>query len=176
MIDVAAIAPVLPAVPLARAHLPTARSAEDPVPVVVKVVVDVNVTASDVVALVEGLVSLTVTVDPLTAVTTPEAALNDPAPVPPAPAGREPEPGVVEPPLPPAAEPPPGRAPKPLVQLPETGWEIVTEVAVTGPPKWLVADVEEDAVVGVPTAVIHDPTVTADAVDATVCWKVVADV
>ena len=76
VIDCAATAPVVSALPLARAHLPTARSVEDAVPVVVKVVVDVRVTATLDAALVVGLVSLMVTAEPLTAVTTPDAAPN----------------------------------------------------------------------------------------------------
>jgi hypothetical protein len=76
VIDCAATAPVVSALPLARAHLPTARSVEDAVPVVVKVVVEVRVTATLDVALVVGLVSLMVTAEPLTAVTSPDAAPN----------------------------------------------------------------------------------------------------
>jgi hypothetical protein len=76
VIDCAVMAPVVSALPLERAHLPTARSVEDAVPVVVKVVVDVRVTATLDAALVVGLVSLMVTAEPLTAVTTPDAAPN----------------------------------------------------------------------------------------------------
>ena len=76
VIDCAVMAPVVSALPLARAHLPTARSVEDAVPVVVKVVVDVRVTATLDAALVVGLVSLMVTAEPLTAVTSPDAAPN----------------------------------------------------------------------------------------------------
>jgi hypothetical protein len=59
------------------------------------------------------------------------------------------------------------------VQLPETGWEIVTVVAVTGTPNRLVVDEPE---VGLPNAEMHDPTVTSAAVAATVWSKVVVGV
>ena len=160
--------------PLARAHLPTARSVEDAEPVVVKVVAAVRVTTTLDVALVEGLVSVMVTANPLTEVTAPDAAPNDPPANPPAPAGREPAPGVgVRVPAP-GGFPPPGRPPKPTVHAPETGWDTDTVVAVTGPPNLLVPAVELD--VGLPKAEMQEPTVTADAVVEVVCWKVVAEV
>ncbi len=68
-IDRAVTAPVESAVPMAVAHLPTARSAAVADVRSVKVVEEVRVTTTLEVVLVEGLVSLTVTVDPLTAVT-----------------------------------------------------------------------------------------------------------
>jgi hypothetical protein len=176
VIDVAAIAPVLSAVPLARAHLPTARSVGDAVPVVEKMVVAVRVTTALVLVLVVGLVSLTVTVEPLTAVTDPEAAANEPPPNPPAPAGREPDPGVNECVPPPGGVPPPVRPPNPPVHAPATGWETEIVVAVTGPPKRLVVEEVEAAVVGLPKAEMHDPTVTADVELATVWLNVVAEV
>lgn len=181
VIDVAATAPVLSAVPLARAHLPTARSLGAAVPVVANVVVEVRVTTTLVAALVVGLVSLNVTADPLTEVTDPEAAPKDPPRNPPAPVGREPEPGVNGRDPPSGGVPPPGRPPKPPVRPPNppvhdplTGWETDTVVAVTGPPNRLVFGVEPD--VGVPKAETHDPTVTAEAVAVVICWKVVDDV
>jgi hypothetical protein len=76
VIDRAVTAPVLSAAPTADAHLPTARSVEAAASRSVKVVDEVRVTTTLVVFLVVGLVSLTVTVDPLTAVTDPEAAPN----------------------------------------------------------------------------------------------------
>jgi hypothetical protein len=174
VMDVAAMAPVLFAAPLALAHLPTARSPAAADPVVEKVVVEVSVTTTVEVALVTGLDSLTVTVDPLTAVTAPDAAANEPPANRPAPAGRDPVPGVNGRVPPPGKVPPPGRAPKPAVQDPDTGWEMDTVVAVTGPPKRFEVDV--DAVVGLPNAEMHDPTVTADA-EVDVIWrKLVADV
>ena len=169
VIDVAAIAPVLSAVPLARAHLPTARSVGVAVPVVVKVVVEVRVTTTDDVAWVDGLVSLTVTADPSTAVTDPVAAANEPPPNPPAPAGREPEPGVCVPP--PGAVPPPGRPPSPPVHAPSTGWDTDTVVAVTGPPNRFA--LEDEPEVGVPKAEMHDPTATADCAVEVIWLKVV---
>jgi hypothetical protein len=179
VIEVAAMAPVLSAVPLARAHLPTARSVGVAVPVVEKVVVEVKVTVTLDVALVEGLSSLTVTVEPLTAVTDPDAAANDPLPNleppnPPAPAGREPEPGVKVCVPPPGGVPPPGRPPNPPVHDPETGWETDTVVAVTGPPNRL--DVGVDPVVGLPKAEMHEPTVTAADDVEVICRNMVAGV
>lgn len=182
--DVAATAPVLSAAPVARAHLPIARSVGEAVPVVEKVVVGVRVTTTLVVALVDGSVSLTVTVDPVTAVTDPDAAANEPLPKRPAPAGRDPEPGVPEPgvpepgvngrPPPPGAVPPPGRPPNPPEQDPATGWDTDTVVAVTGLSNGFVADVE--ASVGLPNAEMHVPTVTDDADVVVICRNVVADV
>jgi len=75
-IDRAVTAPVESAVPMAVAHLPTARSPAVAEVRVVYVVDPVSVTTTLEVALVEGLVSLTVAVDPETAVTWPEAAPN----------------------------------------------------------------------------------------------------
>jgi hypothetical protein len=174
VIDVAVIAPVLLAAPLARAHLPTARSVDDAVPVVVKVVVGVRVTTTLEVLLVVGLVSLMVTAVPFTAVTDPDAAPNEPPPNPPAPAGRDPEGGVNGREPPPGVVPPPGRPPNPVVHVPETGWETETVVAVTGPPKRLAVDVDPE--VGVPKAEMHDPTVTVAAVVVEICRNVVAEV
>ena len=65
----AVIAPVLSAVPVARAHCPTTMAAAVPVWVVVKVVVEVRVTVTDVGVFVCGFVSATVTTEPATAVT-----------------------------------------------------------------------------------------------------------
>lgn len=172
--DVAATAPVLSAVPLARAHLPTARSVEVAGPVIEMVVAEVKVTTTLDVALVDGLVSLTVTVEPLTAVTAPEAAANDPPPNRPAPAGRDPVPGVKGRDPPPGGVPPPGRAPKPPVHAPDTGWDTDTVVAVTGPPNRLEDEVE--AVVGLPKAETHEPTVTDDTGADVIWWNVVAGV
>jgi len=174
--DVAVTAPVLLAGPTALAHLPTTRSVGDAVPVVVKVVEAVKVTTTLEVALVVGLVSLTDTVDPFTAVTDPDAAAKEPPanrpPPNPLPAGREPVPGVNVP-VPPGGVPPLGR-PKPPLHVPATGWETDTVAAVTGPPNRLAVDVEPE--VGVPNAEMHEPTVTAETV-AVVIWRnVVAEV
>jgi hypothetical protein len=175
--DVAVTAPVPLAGPTALAHLPTTRSVGDAVPVVVKAVVAVKVTTTLEVALLVGLVSLTDTVDPLTAVTDPDAAAKEPPavrppPNPPLPAGREPVPGVnVR--VPPGGVPPPGR-PKPPLHVPATGWEIETVVAVTGPPNRLAVDVEPE--VGVPNAEMHEPTVTAETVVGVIWRNVVAEV
>jgi hypothetical protein len=76
VIDRAVTAPVLSAEPTAEAHLPTARSVEAAACRSVKVVEEVRVTTTLVVFLVVGFFSVTVTVDPLTAVTGPEAAPN----------------------------------------------------------------------------------------------------
>jgi hypothetical protein len=171
--DVAVTAPVPSAGPTALAHLPTTRSVGDAVPVVVKAVVAVKVTTTLEVALVVGLVSLTDTVDPLRAVTDPDAAAKEPPakrppPNPPLPAGREPVPGV-----PPGGVPPPDR-PKPPLHVPATGWETETVVAVTGPPNRLAVDVEPE--VGVPNAEMHEPTVTAETVVGVIWRNVVAEV
>jgi hypothetical protein len=60
--------------------------------------------------------------------------------------------------------------------VPEVGWEIETVVAVTGSPKAALLEDDEDAVVGLPNAEMHDPTVTPAAVPVTVCSKVVVGV
>jgi hypothetical protein len=167
------IAPVLSAVPVARAHWPTTMAAAVPVWVVVKLVEEVRVTVTGEDALVWGLVSSTVTCEPDTAVTWPEAAPKLPLP------NVRPDGGLNLPPeglVPPAAVPPgpppnpPGRPPNPpRWQVPETGWEIDTVVAVTGSPKG--DDVFADEV-GLPKAETHDPTVTADAL-VVVIWRIV---
>jgi hypothetical protein len=172
VIDCAVMAPVVSALPPARAHLPTARSVEDAGPVVVKVEVDVRVTTTLDTALVAGLVSLMVTAEPLTAVTSPDAALNRPLPNRVPPAGRVPVPGVNPPPPPGVA--PPALPPNPPEQVPETGCETDTVVAVTGPPKALLP--AEEPEVGLPNAEMHEPTVTAAAEAVTVWRKVVVDV
>ncbi|HEY7916994.1 MAG TPA: hypothetical protein VIC86_08435 [Acidimicrobiales bacterium] len=76
VIACAEMAPVESALPLARAHLPTARSVDDAGPVVVKVVEAARVTVTVDATLVAGLISLTVTPEPLTAVTAPDATAN----------------------------------------------------------------------------------------------------
>ena len=78
-IDRAVTAPVELAEPMALAHFPTARSEDDAVVRSVNVVEAVSVTVTLDVFLVAGSVSSTVTVDPLTAVTVPEAPPNPPA-------------------------------------------------------------------------------------------------
>jgi len=160
---VAVMAPVAPAVPTARAHCPTAIADGPVICVVVNVVVPVSVTVPVDVACVRGLVSWTVTVDPLTAVTCPVAAPNEPPRNPPG--GRVPVPGV-----------PAGRPPRPArVQTPFTGWVTDTEVAVIGPPNG--APVVEVAVeAGVPNAEMQDPTVIAEAEAVVICRIVVAAV
>ena len=175
-IDLAVTAPVVPAVPMALAHFPTARSVDDAVVRSVNVVEEVRVTTTLEVALVLGLVSLRVTVDPLTALTEPLAPPN-----PPDPPRKEPPPGRVPDPSPgalplarPPNPPPPPPAPKPPVQVPEVGWVMETVVAVTGSPNAGVVD--DEAVVGLPNAETHEPTVTAEVDAGTVSSKVVADV
>ncbi len=88
----AVTAPVLLAVPTARAHCPTARADGDADPVEVKVVLAASVTTTLEVALVRGFVSATVTAEPLTAVTIPDAAPNWPLPNRPPAGGRAPKP------------------------------------------------------------------------------------
>jgi len=184
----AVTAPVLLAGPIARAHCPTARADEDTDPVVLKVVLPDRVTTTLEDALVRGFVSATVTEEPLTAVTIPDAAPNWPLPNRLPPGGREPEaageplppapvpPDPNRPPAPnppPVPDPPPVRPPnppKPPVHEPETGWLIETVVAVMGSPNGVDDD---DAEVGLPKAEMHEPTVTADAVVVVVWRKVV---
>jgi len=180
-IDLAVTEPVVPAAPMALAHLPTARSVDAAVVRSVNVVEEVRVTTTLDVALVLGLVSLSVTVDPLTALTEPLAPPN-----PPDPPRKEPPPGrvpdvspgglpPVRPPNPPPPLPAPAPpAPKPPVQVPEVGWVMETVVAVTGAPN--AGAVDDEAVVGLPNAETHEPTVTAEADDGSVSAKVVADV
>jgi hypothetical protein len=179
----AVTAPVELAVPKAEAHFPTARSEELAVVRSVKVVDEVRVTTTGVLFLVAKSVSLTVTDEPFTAVTCPDAAPNPPAP---ARRGKDPCPErgrKPSPPLPPSGEPiPPGRAPprpkppplNPVEHDPDTGWVIETVVAVTGWPR--TDRVVLDDEVGLPNAEMHEPTVTLDADAATVWLNVVADV
>lgn len=171
MVRVCAVtAPVLLAVPSARAHWPTTMAAAVAVWVVVNVVVPVRVTVTLDAFLVCGSVSLTVTTDPDTAVTWPEAAPKPPAAKAPVWCGKVPPPGVVppSPPKPPGREPPgrvplnpPKPPPTPRLQAPETGWLTETVVAVIGPPNGVADDVPD---VGLPKAEMHEPTVTAAAV------------
>ena len=95
VIVVAVMAPVVSVAPLARAHCPTTMAAAVAVTVVENVVVPVNVTATLEDFPVIGLASSTVTTDPLTAVTWPDAAPKDLPPKPPA--GRDPVPLVPPP-------------------------------------------------------------------------------
>lgn len=76
----------------------------------------------------------------------------------------------VNPPPPPALAPP-GLPPNPPEQVPETGCETDTVVAVTGPPNAPLPD--EEPVVGFPKAEMQEPTVTAEADEGTVWRKVV---
>jgi len=133
------------------------------------------VTTTLLVFLVCGLVSVTVAVEPLTALTSPEAVPKLPPP-----ANLDPLGGLC--PVPPAPKPPAGaplapppapplNPPNPAVQLPEVGWVIETVVAVTGPPK--AAFLLDDDEVGLPNAVTHEPTVTSEAAAVTVWSKVV---
>ncbi len=134
-------------------------------------------TTTDEVFFVRGLVSLTVTAEPLTALTEPLAAPNCPLPNRPAPRGRVPVPFVDEPPvgrLPPAGKRPPPKPPPPRLQLPDVGWVTETVVAVIGSPKAPVLEEEPD--VGFPNAEMQLPTVTADAFEETICRKVVLGV
>jgi len=140
----------------------------------------VSVTTTAVVFFDWGLVSLTVAVEPLTAVTIPEATPKLAAPLGnlPPPGGRPPDPpsGKLPPDggpplgLPPGPEPPPN-PPKPVEQVPEVGWEMETVVAVTGPPRARDPDVEPE--VGLPKAEMHKPTATSEADAVTVWSKVV---
>jgi hypothetical protein len=59
------------------------------------------------------------------------------------------------------------------VQAPLTGWLTETVVAVIGSPN---GEAVDDAVVGLPNAEMHDPTVTADAVVVVICRIVVEEV
>jgi hypothetical protein len=67
-----------------------------------------------------------------------------------------------------------------VVQLPEVLGVMETTVAVTGTPKvWAAVffdDFLDAFLVGLPVAVRHEPTVTAEALTVTVCWKVVVGV
>ncbi len=175
--ELAVTAPVESAVPTARAHWPTTMADAVAVTVVVNVVVPVRVTVTLDVFLVCGSVSLTVTVDPLTAVTWPDAAPKSPGLNVPPP-GRVPVPPVPEKPwkrLAPAGRVPPPNPPPnpPLEQVPDVGWVIVTVVAVIGSPNGVD---DEDGVVGLPNAEMQEPTVTPDAVVVVICRIVVADV
>ncbi|HUY65306.1 MAG TPA: hypothetical protein VMV06_00675 [Acidimicrobiales bacterium] len=167
VIDRAEMAPVVSALPLARAHLPTARSVDDAGSVVVNVVEAVRVTVTLDAALVTGLTSLIVTSEPLTAVTEPDAIPNCPLPNGRAPTGRLPVPGV-DPPPPPGLVPRAPLLPKPPEQVPETGCETETVVAVTGMPKPRPPDEEPE--LGFPNAEMQEPTVTAVA-DAGTVWR-----
>jgi hypothetical protein len=194
-IELAVIAPVLLAGPTAWAHLPTARSEDDAEVRSMKVVEAVRVTTTLEVARVRGLVSETLTVEPDTEVTEPEAMAKfppnrlrkPPLPAPPPdavpPEGAPPlvpplpvPPPLVPPlPVPPPLPPPPRpKRPDPSAQLPEVGCEMVTEVAVTGTPK--VGVLVDEAEVGFPTAEMHDPTVTPETAADTVWSKVVVGV
>ena len=193
-IDLAVTAPVVLAVPMALAHLPTARSEAVAAVRSVNVVEEVRVTTTLEVFFVCGLVSLTVTFEPLTAVTGPGSAAEPSGPAPEAPATR---PGAAA--L--AAEaatrrpltrsrPAPRAAPTAATeagataettggaeapaQEPDVGWVMETVVAVTGSPKALVPDDVDDA--GFPKAEMHDPTVTLAEVAVTVWSKVVVGV
>ena len=179
VIDWAVTAPVVFAVPTARAHCPTTSADGDADWLEVYVVVDARVTTTELVLLVRGFVSSTVAEEPLTAVTWPLAAPNSPLRKRLAPDGRVPDPLVVEPRRgnvpppggdPPAENPPPG----PAVQLPDTGWVTETVVAVIGSPKALVVD--DDPEVGLPNAETQEPTVTDPAVAGTIWRKVVLGV
>lgn len=94
--DVAVTAPVESAVPKELAHLPTARSEDVADWRSVKVVDEVRLTTTLVVFVVRGMDSLTVTLEPSTPVTSPEATPNGPAARvrnEPLPVGRGPPPG-----------------------------------------------------------------------------------
>ena len=174
VIDCAVTAPVVPAGPTALAHLPTARSDADADVRSVKAVEDVKVTTTLAVPFVVRLVSVTVAVDPLTAVTGPDAAANWPAArpgnAPPAGRGVDP-PGDPPPRLAPLPDP---TRPKPWAHEPEEGWEMETDVAVTGPPNAGVVD--DDGEVGLPRAEMHEPTVTSETAAVTVWSKLVVGV
>jgi hypothetical protein len=194
--EVAATAPVVSALPKELAHLPTARLADVADWRSLNVVDEVRVTTTVEVFFVDGLVSLTDTLEPFTAVTDPVATANCPAVRPrndPLPDGRCPPPGNSppegapplppapgNPPRPPAAAPAP---PNPPVQVPDVGWVMETIEAVTGTPnacpKADLEDLLDDFFafpVGFPVAVRHEPVATADAFVVTVCWNVVVGV
>jgi hypothetical protein len=71
-----------------------------------------------------------------------------------------------------------------VLQLPEVGWVMLTDVAVTGSPNVRLNDGLDDFFVdflgsfpvGLPVAVMHVPAVTAEALTLTVCWNVVVGV
>ena len=174
---VAVMAPVVPAGPMARAHWPTTIAAALAVVVVVNVVVPVSVTATVDVFCVRGLVSWTVTVEPVTPVTRPVAAPKEPPPNPPG--GRLPAPGVPagRPPNPPGGRLPvpgvPARRPPnpPRLHVPLVGWLIDTVVAVIGSPNGVLLD---EADVGLPNAEMQEPTVMA-VTDVAVIWWIAVD-
>jgi hypothetical protein len=190
LIELAVTAPVESAGPTAVAHLPTTRSLDEAVVRWVKVVDEVRVTTTLEVVDVLGFFSLTVTVEPVTPVTWPDAAPKFPPANRPPPDGRVPEPPPPSgpapsgpappgppppgPPVPPCGEPPLPAPPNPPVHEPDVGWLMLTVVAVTGSPNALVLDDELDEV-GLPKAETHEPTVTSDAVAVTV-WSNVVDV
>ena len=133
-----------------------------------------RVTTTELVFLVRGFVSSTVTAEPVTFVTWPLAAPNWPFLNRFAPGGRVPVPNVVEPPdggVPPAANRPP---PNPAVQLPDTAWVTDTVAAVIGSPKAPLVDDEPE--VGFPNAEMQEPAVTDDALADTIWRKVVVGV
>ena len=70
--------------------------------------------------------------------------------------------------------PKPAPPPNPPLQPDDVGWEMVTVVAVTGSPKGVLDEDEDD--VGFPNAEMHDPTVTFAAEAETVWVKVVVGV
>ena len=178
--DLAVTAPVLSAVPVARAHWPTTMAAAVPVWVVVYVVVAVTVTVD---ARRRGGLGIGLADGDRRAghrghraEGRGEAAARErrpdggrkvppPGPGPARGAPRPPRAGCRTLPAPPPAPP--------REQVPDTGWLIETVVAVTGPPN---GDFDEVLVVGLPTAVMHEPTVTDDS-EVVVIWRMtVADV
>jgi hypothetical protein len=183
VIDVAAMAPVLSALPSAVTHNPTTKA------LALAASVRVYVVAADVctVRVVEagtlGTVAVpftgrelsTVNPAPLTAVTLPEAP--SPKNPPPAPDPRVlPDVGIpgggVGSPLPPGARAPGIRNP-PIVQRPFTAGEISTEAAATGPAAAVGGAPPVPEVGGALRAWTHTPTTTSESLAATVLVNVV---
>ena len=171
LIDRAATAPMLFAVPIAVTHRPT-LSADGVALSVLRYLLDELVTTEtlDVVGAVDPAVRVRAwTTKPVadTDSTLPSAPPKFPVPNPPVPVGRgralklgRGDPLGLAPPNPPPPQPPPPNPPAP-VHSPLTGALIVTVVAVT--------ERDEDEVVdGLPTTVTQLPTFTSAAVAVTV--------
>jgi hypothetical protein len=183
IIDVAAMDPVLSAVPSAVTHNPTTKALALAAAVRVYVVAADVCTVRVVGAGTLGTVAVpstgrelsTVNAAPLTAVTLPEAP--SPKSPPPAPGGRVlPDVGIpaggVGSPLPPGARAPGIRDP-PTVQRPSTAGEISTEAAATGPAAAVGATPRVPEAGGALRAWTHAPTTTSESLAATVLVNVV---
>jgi hypothetical protein len=178
--DVAAIEPVLSALPSAVTHNPTTKAlalaASVRVYVVAADVCTVRVVGAGAVAApFTGSELSTVNPVPLTAVTLPEAP--SPKNPPPAPGPRVlPDVGIpaggVGAPLPPGA-PAPGRRDPPSVQRPFTAGEISTEAAARGPVAAVGAAPPVPEAGWALRAWTHTPTMTSESLAATVLVNVV---